>query len=128
MLYSELTNNTPQKMCALIGQSIETDIKQKHLKKKDVAAQAGITTMTLHRICTGENVKLENVISVMQVINRFSALQAMVTPLPVEPMSLYKEMVAERNARLMESGNRKARKPKEPVHHVTAADIARLCQ
>ena len=138
MLYSELMKSSALDLCLSLGKSIEIDIKQKHLKKRDVAKEAGITEVTLHRICTGQNVKLESVISVLKVINRYYALQGMVTPSPVEPMSLYDDMVKERNKRQKNQSKKIVASysssgvmqinSEKPQKTVTAADIRRMCE
>lgn len=116
-------NTDSNEVIKLLGQSISTDIKQKHLKKKDVAQAACITEVTLHRICVGENVKLESVIKVLQVINRTSTLTALINPLPVEPMSLYPQMVKERNLRLKQHKNNELYLSTEKNNHVKAQTI-----
>ena len=128
MLDTELKGKSSLELCRYLGQSVEKDIKQRNLLKRDVARQAHITEVTLHRICTGQNVKLDSVIRVLQVIDRDTALQALITPLPPQPMSMYKEMLKERKRR--SSGRRvvktqSSRTNKKPV---TALDIRKMCE
>ncbi len=125
MLYSEIEKSSSLDLCRSLGRSIETDIKRKHLKKKDVAKAAGINEMTLHRICTGQNVKLDSVIRVLRVVNRSTALIGLVTPSPVEPMSLYNEMLKERKERLKKGGSQASSRASGSV---TPRDVMRLCE
>lgn len=139
MLYSEIEKSSSLDLCRSLGRSIETDIKRKHLKKKDVAKAAGINEMTLHRICTGQNVKLDSVIRVLKVVNRSTALIGMVTPSPVEPMSLYNEMLKERKERLKKTASRRGGRDRTQPSagsqtssrasgSVTSRDVMRLCE
>lgn len=112
------TETNSENVLQLLGKSIATDIKQKHLLRKDVAKKANVTEVTLRRICEGENVKLESVIKVLQVLNRDSALTALINPSPVNPMSLYPQMVKERNQRL--------KKQKKNVEYVTVFACERV--
>lgn len=139
MLYSEIEKSSSLDLCRSLGRSIETDIKRKHLKKKDVAKAAGINEMTLHRICTGQNVKLDNVIRVLRVINRSTALIGLVTPSPVEPMSLYNEMLKERKERQKKAASRRgvrgrtqpsagSQTSSRASGSVTSRDVMRLCE
>ncbi len=136
MLYSEIEKSSSLDLCRSLGRSIETDIKRKHLKKKDVAKAAGINEMTLHRICTGQNVKLDSVIRVLRVVNRSTALIGLVTPSPVEPMSLYNEMLKERKDRLKKAAAGRGRTQTSAGSQtssrasgsVTSRDVMRLCE
>ena len=98
---------------------------------------ANVTEVTLRRICVGDNVKLESVIKVLQVLKREVALTALINPAPVNPMSLYPQMVKERNQRLKKQKKDSEYKvvtladkneipKKERI--VTASDIRKLCQ
>ena len=131
------TQTSSNNVLQLLGQSIATDIKQQHLLRKDVAKMANVTEVTLRRICEGDNVKLESVIKVLQVLKREAALTALINPAPVNPMSLYPQMVKERNQRLKKQKKDSEYKvvtladkneiPKKE-RRVTALDIRKLCQ
>lgn len=123
------TDNNSDSILQLLGKSISIDIKQQHLLRKDVAKKANITEVTLRRICEGDNVKLESVIKVLKVLNRESALTALINPSPVTPMSLYPQMVKERNQKIKKQtikiNNNSSHEKKLDV---TASDIRKLCE
>ncbi|MCR4899775.1 MAG: helix-turn-helix domain-containing protein [Treponema sp.] len=129
MTYSNIKNKSSLDLCLSLGQSIDTDIKQKHLPKQEVAQRAGITVGTLNRICEGKNVKLQSVIKVLKVVNRDSALMALVTPSPVEPISLYDDMVSEIRLRkgLASIKGRRSSERRENRRPVTAQDVRNMC-
>lgn len=129
--------NSSSDLVKMLGDSISTDIRQKNLLRKDVAKRANVTEVTLRRICEGQNVKLDSVIRVLQVLNRESALTALINPSPVNPMSLYPQMVKERNKRMKIKQEKaeeiivtlsdKIQRPKKE-RRVTAVDIRKLCE
>ena len=92
MLYSEIEQLSARDLCICIGTAISKDIKTKHLKKTEIAEKAGITAMSLYRLCKGENSSLETLIKVLKEIGRFDTLDALTTEAPPEPISYYEKL------------------------------------
>lgn len=90
MLFSDIEKLSSRDLCFQIGNTIQEDIKNKKLKKGDVAKNAGITSMSLYRLCNGENASVETLLKVLKTIGKFDAIDALVTASPPEPMSFYK--------------------------------------
>ena len=89
MMYSEIKGKSIYELQKLCGQMITTDIKNRHLKKQEVAALAGVSAMTLYRLLNGENVSLDVLFRVLRAVKRDDLILNLVTPAPVRPMDLY---------------------------------------
>ena len=103
MLYSDIEKLSSKDLCLHIGNAIKEDIKTKKLKKGIVAKNAGITTMSLYRLCNGENSSVETLLKVLKAIGKFDAIDALVTPCPPEPMSFYKNFKKQKNKKAEEN-------------------------
>ena len=89
MEYSELRGKSIYELQLLCGQMLDTDIKNRRLKKRDVASLAGIAPVTLYRLLNGENVSLDVLFRVLRAVQREDLILDLVTPAPVRPMDLY---------------------------------------
>lgn len=89
MIYSEVKSKSIYELQQLCGQMLVTDMKNRRLKKRDVAASAGIAPMTLYRLLRGENVSLDVLFRVLKAVQRDDLILNLITPAPVRPMDLY---------------------------------------
>lgn len=89
MLYNDIKKLSASDLCLNIGQTIEKDIKTRKLKKQNVAREAGITSMSLYRLCKGQNSSLETLIKVLKVIDRLDIIDLMLTPSKPNPIDFY---------------------------------------
>lgn len=89
MLYNEIQKLSINDLIIEIGKTIEADIKTKHLKKSDVAKRAGINYMSLYRLLNGENYSIDTLLKVLKVLEKFDAIDCLVTQIPVNPIDLY---------------------------------------
>lgn len=87
MLAFSVNSFSAADLCVKIGESVAEDIKNKKLRKQDVAKKAGITPMSLYRLCNGENSSLETLLKVLKAIGRNDVIEAMITPEPPAPLS-----------------------------------------
>lgn len=92
MLYNDIKKLSSKDLCFNIGLVIEKDIKTKKLKKQDVAREAGVTSMSLYRLCKGENCSLETLIKVLKTIERFDIIDLMLTPSKPDPLIYYSNL------------------------------------
>ncbi len=92
MLYSDIQALSIHSLIAEIGETIETDIKTKHLKKQDVAKMAGINYMSLYRLLNGENYSIDSLLKVLKVLEKYDAIDSLITPIPINPIDLYPKL------------------------------------
>lgn len=114
MLYKDIEKLSASDLCFHIGAAIEADMKNKKLKKQFVARQAGITAMSLYRLCKGENTSLEIYLKVLKVIGRMDIIDLMTEKSPAEPLSYY------------DAFKKTRKKKKADGITITKADIASL--
>lgn len=116
MLYKDIEKFSASDVCYHIGIAIETEIKNQKLKKQSIAKRAGITPMSLYRLCKGKNSSLEVYIKVLKVINRIDVIEAMTSVLPASPLSYY-DLI-----------KKKHKEKHKERNIVTKDDIAELCK
>lgn len=98
MLYNEIQKLSINALIIEIGKTIEADIKTKHLKKSDVAKMAGINYMSLYRLLNGENYSIDTLLKVLKVLEKFDAIDCLVTQIPVNPIDLYSKFKKRKRA------------------------------
>ena len=89
MTYDEIQKYPICDLLKVLGQTIETDIKQKHLHKQDICRMSGVSAMTLYRLCNGENVSIEVLFRVLKAVGRYDSLEVLLTASDVPPIDLY---------------------------------------
>jgi len=87
-------------LCFLLGNAISEDIKNKKIKKGEIAKKAGITPMSLYRLCKGENSSVETLFKVLKATGKLSAIDALITASPPDPMSFYKKFKKKKNKKI----------------------------
>ena len=92
MTYDEIQTYPICDLLKVLGQTIENDIKNKHLHKKDICRMSGVSAMTLYRLCSGENVSLDILFRVLKAVGRYDTLDLLLTPTKPSPMDLYYKM------------------------------------
>lgn len=91
MLFSDNCSLSAVDLCRNIGEAVARDIKNKKLRKQDVAREAGITPMSLYRLCNGQNSSLDTYLKVLKAVGRTDIINAMLSTVNPEPMSYYRD-------------------------------------
>ena len=89
MTYDEIQKYPICDLLKVLGQTIQEDIKNKHLHKQDICRMSGVSAMTLYRLCNGENVSLDGLFRVLKAVGRYDSLELLLTPTQPSPMDLY---------------------------------------
>ena len=89
MTYDEIQKYPICDLLKVLGQTIQEDIKNKHLHKQDICRMSGVSAMTLYRLCNGENVSLDALFRVLKAVGRYDSLELLLTPTQPTPMDLY---------------------------------------
>lgn len=92
MLYNEIQTLSIKSISQEIGKTLEKDIKTKHLTKTFVVKKAGITNMSLYRLLKGENCSIDTLLRVLKVLEKYEAIDSLVTAIPVNPIDLYSKI------------------------------------
>lgn len=92
MLYDEIRALSIKSISQEIGKTLKKDIKTKHLSKSFVAKKAGITNMSLYRLLKGENCSIDTLLRVLKVLEKYDAIDSLLTAIPVNPIDLYSKI------------------------------------